>query len=361
MSGINRRKAIIAMSGGVDSSVAAYLTYRKGDECLGATMQLFGNEDIGEEKEKSCCSLSDVEDARRVAYRIGFPFYVFNFKEDFRREVMDRFAQAYWEGKTPNPCIDCNRHMKFDRLLGRMREIGYDYIVTGHYARVAFDEASGRFLLKKGLDPGKDQSYVLYNLTQEQLSCVEFPLGAYTKAEVRRIAQEQGFVNARKHDSQDICFVPDGDYASFIESYTGRKAAEGDFVDKDGFILGRHRGIIHYTIGQRRGLAIPASRRLYVCRLDMAANRVVLGDNADLFSRELVATDVNLIACDRLDEPRHLKAKIRYRHPEMPCTAWQDAEGKLHVRFDQDVRAITRGQAVVLYDEDVVVGGGVID
>ena len=258
------KKAIIAMSGGVDSSVAALLTKESGDECIGATMKLYHNEDIGVKRENTCCSLDDVEDARSVCYRMGIKYYVFNFSERCKEDVMDRFVDAYEHGCTPNPCIDCNRYLKFDKMLQRMRELEYDYIVTGHYARIEYDEEKGRYLLKKAVDDTKDQSYVLYMLTQEQLAHISLPLGGLRKTEVREIAEKNGFVNARKHDSQDICFVPDGDYAKFIEQYTGRKSKPGEFVDTEGNVLGKHKGIIHYTLGQRRGLGIPAASRLYV-------------------------------------------------------------------------------------------------
>ena len=355
------KKAIIAMSGGVDSSVAALLTKESGDECIGATMKLYNNEDIGVHREKTCCSLDDVEDARSVAYQMDMPYYVFHFTADFHTEVMDRFVDAYENGCTPNPCIDCNRYLKFDKMFHRMQEIGYDYIVTGHYARVEYDEKRDRYLLKKAADDTKDQSYVLYMLTQEQLAHVKLPLGGLRKDQVRVIAEKHGFINARKHDSQDICFVPDGDDAKFIEKYTGKKTPEGDFVDKEGNYIGRHKGIIHYTIGQRRGLGIPAASRLYVCEISPKTNTVVLGDNADLFSSELEADSVNLISVDSLTEPKRVTAKIRYRHKEQPATAWQTPDGILHVKFDEPQRAITKGQAVVMYDGDEVVGGGVIN
>ena len=242
-----------------------------------------------------------------------------------------------------------------------MRELEYDYIVTGHYARIEYDEEKGRYLLKKAVDDTKDQSYVLYMLTQEQLAHISLPLGGLRKTEVREIAEKNGFVNARKHDSQDICFVPDGDYAKFIEQYTGRKSKPGEFVDTAGNVLGKHKGIIHYTLGQRRGLGIPAASRLYVCEISPKLNQVVLGSNEDLFHSELTAAKVNLISCESLKEPMRLKAKIRYRHPEQDAVAWQTEDGVLHVRFDKPQRAITKGQAVVLYDGDIVVGGGVIE
>ncbi len=355
------KKALIAMSGGVDSSVAALLMQQQGYDCIGATMKLFENDQTIDAAERTCCSLDDTEDARSVACRLHMPYYVFNFTEHFGHEVIDRFINAYRRGWTPNPCIDCNRYMKFDKMLQRMRELQLDVVVTGHYARVAFDEASGRWLLKKGLDSGKDQSYVLYNLTQEQLAHVRFPVGELTKQQVREIAEKNDFLNADKPDSQDICFVPDGDYAAFIQRRTGETFASGDFLNIDGEVIGRHRGIVHYTIGQRRGLGISAPHPLYVCKICPAENTVTLGESDSLFARELTASDVNLIACDRIDEPIRVEAKVRYRHPAQSAAAWMDDSGKLHVRFDQPQRAITCGQAVVLYAGETVVGGGTID
>lgn len=352
-------QAIIAMSGGVDSSVAALLMQQAGYTCVGATMQLFHNEDAGIPREKSCCSLDDVQDAKLVSARLGMLHYVFNFSDRFRGDVMQRFAECYEKGATPNPCIDCNRFLKFDTMLQRMHEMAFDYVVTGHYARVEFDSTSGRYLLKKAVDETKDQSYVLYALTQEQLRHVRFPLGGYRKSEIREIAEKHGFLNARKKDSQDICFVPDGDYAGFLERFTGRQYAPGDFVDTDGNQLGQHRGIIHYTIGQRKGLGISAGYPLYVCGIDAVQNRVILGKNGDLFSDSLIAQDVNLISVERIVSPMRVCAKIRYRHKEQPATAWMQ-DGLLHVQFDEPQRAITKGQAVVLYDGETVIGGATI-
>lgn len=263
-----KKKAIIAMSGGVDSSVAAYLMKDFGYECIGATMKLYNNEQVGLDKQKTCCSLSDIDDARSVAHLLEMPYYVFNFTDNFEKEVIDRFVQTYIEGGTPNPCIDCNRYIKFEKLMQRMYELDYDYVVTGHYARIEQDESSGRYLLKKGIDETKDQSYVLYNMTQEQLSHTIFPLGHYHKTQIRDIAEEQGFINAKKHDSQDICFVPDGDYAHFIEGYCGKTFPPGDFVTEDGTVLGTHKGIIRYTIGQRKDLVyLCRNRCMYVKRM----------------------------------------------------------------------------------------------
>lgn len=348
------------MSGGVDSSVAALLTKESGDECIGATMKLYNNEDIGVHREKTCCSLDDVEDARSVAYQMDMPYYVFNFTADFHTEVMDRFVDAYENGCTPNPCIDCNRYLKFDKMFHRMQEIGYDYIVTGHYARVEYDEKRDRYLLKKAADDTKDQSYVLYMLTQEQLAHVKLPLGGLRKDQVRVIAEKHGFINARKHDSQDICFVVNGKYSDFIEQYREKTYPEGDFVDLEGNVLGRHKGIIRYTIGQRKGLGLSLKESMYVVAVDPVKNQVILGKNDDLFSRELVANDVNLISVDHIEGEMRVKAKVRYRHEEQWATVTQPEPDKIRVVFDEPQRAITCGQAVVLYDGDVVVGGATI-
>lgn len=354
------KKALIAMSGGVDSSVAAYLMKEAGYDCTGVTMKLFQNEDVGISRDHSCCSLDDVEDARNVAFHLGIPFHVFNFSERFEKCVIRRFVDAYENGMTPNPCIDCNRFLKFDKLYSRAKELGCDTIVTGHYAQIEQDPQTGRFLLKKSVDDSKDQSYVLYTLTQDQLAHTQFPLGGMEKTETRKIAEEQGFINARKHDSQDICFVQDGSYADFIESYTGRVFPEGDFVDQEGNTMGRHKGIIRYTIGQRKGLGLAVPEPVYVCRLDMDNNKVILGKNEDLFSRTLTANDINLISVSEITEPMRVKAKVRYRQKEQWATVTQTGEDSLRVDFDEPQRAITKGQAVVLYDGDTVVGGGTI-
>lgn len=354
------RRAMIAMSGGVDSSVAAFLMKEQGYDCIGATMKLFHNEDVGVSREHSCCSLDDVEDARSVAQSLGMPYYVMNFSERFREDVIDRFVSAYENGMTPNPCIDCNRYLKFEKLFVRAKELGCDYVVTGHYARIVYDSATGRYLLKKAADPAKDQSYVLYSMTQEQLAHTLFPLGEMEKSQVRRIAREHGFVNAKKHDSQDICFVQNGSYADFIEQYTGKTYPGGDFVDTQGNVLGQHRGVIRYTVGQRKGLGISFAQPMYVSRVNPEENTVVLGSNEDLFSRSFSANRINLIAMERIAVPIRLKAKVRYRQPEQWAVVTQTGEDTLHIEFDEPQRAITKGQAVVLYDGDTVVGGGTI-
>lgn len=353
-------RVLIAMSGGVDSSVSAYLLSQQGYDCIGATMRLYDNETIGERRQSTCCSEEDVWDARNVANRLGMPYYVFNFTETFEKEVICRFAYAYEHGTTPNPCIDCNRYLKFERLYHRAREITCDYIATGHYARIEYSEEYGRWLLKKALDAGKEQSYVLYSMTQEQLAHTLFPLGGMHKTEVRKIAEEQSFINARKHDSQDICFVPDGDYAAFLRRFTGHDYPPGKFIDEDGNTLGEHRGIIHYTVGQRRGLRVSAAERLYVQKTSVEDNTVTLTPVEGLFARSLVADKLNLIAYERLEEPMRLTARIRYHQPEQPCTVTQLDDDTIRVDFDEPQRAISPGQAVVLYKDDIVVGGGTI-
>ena len=352
-------KVLIAMSGGVDSSVAAYLMKQRGCDCVGVTMRLFSNDDIGLSRERSCCSLDDVQDARSVAAKLAIPYYVFNFTGDFKSQVIDRFTSAYACGQTPNPCIDCNRYLKFERLYERAQLMGCDAVVTGHYARIG--QENGRFVLKKALDASKDQSYVLYSLTQEQLAHTRLPLGEFEKTDTRRIAEELGFFNARKPDSQDICFVPDGDYAAFIERTTGKTYPEGNFVDEQGNVLGCHRGIIHYTIGQRRGLGIAAETPLYVKRIDPERNEVVLCRDEALYSRALTAKELNWMAFETPPDSFRASAKIRYRHTEQPCTVTALPGGRVAVEFDEPQRAATPGQAVVFYDGDTVLGGGVIE
>lgn len=354
----DKKRALIAMSGGVDSSVAAKLMTDRGYECIGCTMRLYENEDAGIDRESTCCSLDDVEDARSVAFSLGMPFYVFNFKDEFKRKVIDKFVRCYECGVTPNPCIDCNRYLKFDALYARAQALNCDYIVTGHYARI--EEKDGVFYLKKGTDDAKDQSYVLYSLTQEQLGRTQFPLGDISKPETREIAEKNGFINARKHDSQDICFVPDGDYARVIELHTGKKSEPGDFVDKDGKIYGRHEGIIHYTVGQHRGLGLHWHEKLYVCRIDAEKNNVVLGKYEELFSKELDATEFNWCSGKVPDGEFRCKVKTRYRHREQPATVIPTGNDSVHIVFDEPQRAVTAGQAAVLYDGDVVLGGGTI-
>lgn len=356
----NMKKALIAMSGGVDSSVAAYLMKEHGYDCIGVTMKLFQNEDAGVSRKKSCCSLDDVEDARSVAHNLGIPYYVFNFTADFKKQVMDRFVAAYENGATPNPCIDCNRYLKFGTLLHRAQELGCQYVVTGHYARIRRDPDTGRCLLYKAADKAKDQTYFLYCLTQDMLEHTLFPLGELTKPQVRAIAEEHGFVTARKHDSQDICFVPDGDYTAFLERYTGKTYPQGDFLDESGKVVGKHHGAVRYTIGQRKGLGLAMGEPVYVCGKDMQANTVTVGSNSSLFSSALQANDWNWFPFPELTEPMDVTVKIRHSQFEQPGRVFPEADGFARVEFAQPLRAVTPGQAVVLYQGDMVLGGGTI-
>ena len=353
--------ALIAMSGGVDSSVAAYLTLRQGYFCRGVTMKLFRNEDIGEDPYGTCCSYNDTEDARKVCARLGIEHETLSYRTAFRDEVIERFIRSYERGETPNPCIDCNRYVKFGSLLKYALENGFDKLVTGHYARVVFDDETGLYKLKKALDPAKDQSYVLYMITQEQLSHMLFPLGEMTKTQTRAVAAEQGFINAKKHDSQDICFVPDGDYVKFMENYTGKSYPPGDFLNMKGEVIGRHEGSVKYTPGQRRGLRLPMGERVYVVSKSAAENTVTVGENADLFTSDMTARDVNIISGAMPGGAFRCEAKPRYRAPASPCTVTPVGENTVRIVFDTPQRALTPGQAVVLYDGDEVLGGGTID
>lgn len=350
----------VAMSGGVDSSVAAVLLQEQGYELSGVNLRMFHNEDLGESSEKTCCSLADAEDAALVARRMGFPFYVFDFSQVFRDTVIRDFVDEYQAGRTPNPCAVCNREVKFGALLRRVQALGNDYLATGHYARVEQDPASGRFLLKRAADRSKDQTYFLYMLTQEQLAHTLFPLGGLCKAEVRRIAEAHGLVNARKHDSQDICFVPNGKYADFIERTAGQASPAGLFLDQEGKILGQHKGLIRYTRGQHKGLGLSTEEPLYVLEKDVASNTIRLGPDSALWTRELTAELVNLISVPVLTEPMRVTAKTRYSQREAAATAEALPDGRIRVIFDEPQRAITPGQAVVLYDGEYVVGGGII-
>jgi len=352
------KKALIAMSGGVDSSVAALKMKESGYDCIGCTMKLFEPEDAGVERERGCCSLLDVEDARSVAFRLQIPYYVFNFTDIFRRTVIGHFASCYERGITPNPCIDCNRYLKFEALYHRAEVLGCDCLVTGHYARI--ERRDGRYLLKKALDAQKDQSYFLYMLTQEQLAHTVFPLGTMEKREVRAIAEKHGFRNAGKPDSQDICFVPDGDYAGVIQRFTGLTPKRGEILDRSGNVLGMHKGIIHYTVGQRRGLGLSAAKPLYVCEIDAARNVVVLGAREALFIREAVVGDFHWISGEVPRQEVHCGVKIRYRQREQPAIVTPIAKDLVRILFAEPQRAVTPGQAAVLYDGETVLGGGTI-
>jgi tRNA-specific 2-thiouridylase len=355
-----KKKVVVGMSGGVDSSVAAYLLKKQGYDVIGVTMQIWQDEEPDAVQENGgCCGLSAVDDARRVAEYLEIPYYVMNFKKEFQENVIDYFIGEYQEARTPNPCIACNRYVKWESLLQRSLSIGADYIATGHYARIAQLE-NGRYTLKKSATDAKDQTYALYNLTQEQLSRTLMPVGEYTKDQIREIAEKLLLPVAHKPDSQEICFVPDHDYASFIEKETGKKSVPGNFVDPDGNILGQHKGIIHYTIGQRKGLGIALGRPAFVADIRKETNEVVIGTNEDVFAPALLADRVNFMSIEKLDEPREVIAKIRYNHKGAPCRIEMVGEDQVKVTFHEPQRAITPGQAVVFYDGDCVLGGGTI-
>ena len=336
------QKVMLAMSGGVDSSVAAHLILQQGYECVGATMLL--------------CSDVGVKDAESVANRLGIPFFAFDHREDFNSLVVEDFINCYEQGGTPNPCVTCNKKIKFDVLLQRALEAGCDFLATGHYARIA--PKNGRFLLYKAKDFSKDQSYFLACLNQHQLSHTLFPLGELEKAEVRLLAESLDLVNAKKKDSQDICFIPDGDYAAFMERYTGKSYPQGDYLDESGNVVGQHQGAVCYTIGQRKGLGIALGQPVYVSQKDMVANTVTVGPEESLFKTTLIADNWNFIPFDTLEAPMQIKARVRYRHTEQPATVYPMEGGLARVEFMKPQRAITTGQAVVLYDGDMVVGSG---
>lgn len=353
------KKVIVGMSGGVDSSVAAYLLKQQGYDVIGVTMQIWQDEDpVMTEENAGCCGLSAVDDARRVADALNIPYYVMNFKHEFHEMVIKPFIASYAQGRTPNPCILCNRYVKWEALLHRCRALGADYIATGHYARVILQE-NGRYTLQT-TPSSKDQTYALYNLTQEQLRHTLMPVGAYTKDEIRRIALDIGLNVAHKADSQDICFVPDGDYSAFIEDYTGVRMPEGNFVDLDGQILGRHKGINHYTIGQRKGLNLALGHPVFVKEIRPATNEVVIADNQDLFQTVLRAHHLNFMSIEKPTVNMRVLAKVRYSHKGEWCRINLVGDDIIECLFETPVRAITRGQAVVFYDKDVVVGGGTI-
>jgi tRNA-specific 2-thiouridylase len=354
------KTVVIGMSGGVDSSVAAYLLKEQGYNVIGVTMQIWKDEDnCSLEDNGGCCGLSAVEDARKVANNLDIPYYVMNFKKEFKENVMDYFVKDYLEGRTPNPCIACNRYVKWESLLQRSLQIGADYIATGHYAQVAKLD-NGRYTLKKSATDKKDQTYALYNLTQYQLEHTIMPVGMYTKDEIRDIAAKIDLQVANKPDSQEICFIPDNDYAKFIEENTDAKITEGNFVDIEGRVIGKHKGIIHYTVGQRKGLNLSLGKPGFVVKVDPVKNEVVIGDNEDVFSKQLVANNLNFMSIEKLDSPMKVTAKIRYSHKGATCIIEMQDENTIRVIFDEAQRAITPGQAVVFYDGEYVIGGGTI-
>ena len=355
-----KKKVVIGMSGGVDSSVAAWLLQKAGYEVIGVTMQIWQDEPEAQMEENGgCCGLSAVEDARRVAAQLGIPYYVMNFKKDFQEKVIDYFMDEYLHGRTPNPCIACNRFVKWESLLRRSMEIGADYIATGHYARVE-QLPNGRYALRTSATTAKDQTYALYNLTQEQLSRTLMPVGAYTKEQIREFAADLGLQVAQKPDSQEICFVPDKDYARFIEEHAGVKIPEGNYVWTDGTVVGRHKGITHYTIGQRKKLGIALGRPVVVTAIRPETNEVVLGEATDVFCRTLRADRLNFMSIPGIDGEARFLAKIRYNHGGAMCTVRMVGEDEVECTFDEPVRAVTPGQAVVFYDGDYVAGGGTI-
>lgn len=357
---MEKKKVVVGMSGGVDSSVAAYLLKQQGYDVIGVTMQIWQEESWQDISDNGgCCGLSAVDDARRVANSIGIPHYVMNFRRDFEESVIKYFVNEYKQGKTPNPCIACNRYVKWEALLLRAKQIGADYIATGHYARIKKHPVTGRYSICASASAGKDQTYALFNLTQDQLASTLMPVGDYNKDQIREIAKSIDLQISSKPDSQDICFVPDGDYASFIESYDGTKFPAGDYVDMDGNVLGRHKGIIHYTVGQRKGLGLAMGKHVYVHHIDTDKNQVVLCDNEELFKREVLADNINFMAVENIEGEVRAEAKIRYSHKKTPCTVSVE-NGLLKCVFDEPQRAVTPGQALVVYDGEYVLCGGTI-
>lgn len=354
------KKVMLGMSGGVDSSVAALLLKNQGYEVVGVTMKLRPDEYMSESRSGGCCSLDDIDDARRVCYKLGIDHLVFNFTEMFSKKVIDYFVNEYKSARTPNPCIACNRYLKFDALLKKALQLNFDYIATGHYSVIEYDKDINRWLLKKAKS-SKDQSYVLYNLTQDQLAHTLMPLANFEKSYIRELAKENDLPVAQKPDSQDICFVENNDYAAFIEKYTGQKFKKGNFIDEQGNILGKHKGIMQYTIGQRRGLGISLGEHMYVTRINPQDNTITLGKESSCYSSSLTVADLNFIAFDKLRSDIKADVKIRYSARPAGARIIPISEDKVKVEFDTPQRSITKGQAAVFYDGDIVLGGGIID